>query len=373
MDFGFSEEQELLQASAREFLRAEAPPSFARAMMDDPVGITEKVWRALADLGWLGLVVPEQQGGSGLGYFDMAILLQECGRVVLPGPLMSTLALATPAVLAAATPEQKAALLPGLAAGGVRATLALAEAPGLWREDAVATSIARRAGGWSVSGQKRFVPDARSADRLLVVGKIDGRAAIALVPRDAHGLRIEAMHTIDRTRKLDVVSLDGVAIEADAVLGGGPLADGTLARLVDIARVMTAAEMCGAADAALMMSVDYVKIRTQFDRPIATFQAVQHKLADMKVALENSRSLVYYAAWALDTKAADGSRAAAMAKAYASDACVKVVADAIQVHGGIGFTWEHDLHLYFKRVKSGELTYGDAADNREAVADELEL
>ena len=206
-----------------------------------------------------------------------------------------------------------------------------------------------------------------------MVGKIDGRAAIALVPRDAHGLRVEAMHTIDRTRKLDVVSLDGVAIEADGVLGGGPLADGTLARLVDIARVMTAAEMCGAADAALMMSVDYVKIRTQFDRPIATFQAVQHKLADMKVALENSRSLVYYAAWALDTKAADGSRAAAMAKAYASDACVKVVADAIQVHGGIGFTWEHDLHLYFKRVKSGELTYGDAADNREAVADELEL
>jgi alkylation response protein AidB-like acyl-CoA dehydrogenase len=373
VDFGFSEDQELLRSVVRDYLRAKTPPAFARAMLDDRLGMTEEVWRGISELGWLGLTIPETYGGSGLGYLDLAILLEETGEVVLPGPLMSTAALATPALIGQGTDEQKQRYLPEIAAGTLRGTVAFAETAGRWAEDAVATTAERRGNGYVLRGTKLFVPDARGADLVLVVAKLDERANVFVVPRDAIGLAISEMHVIDQTRKLDVVELASVEVGADALLGGAPLPAGALDRLVDIARVLLAAEMCGAADAALTLSVEYAKIRQQFDRPIATFQAIQHKLADMKVLLENARSLVYYAAWALDSASDDQRIAAAMTKAYASDACVKVVADAIQVHGGIGFTWEHDLQLYFKRVKSSELTYGDASANRSTVADILEL
>ena len=373
MDFGFNEDQQLLRSAARDYLRAETPPSYARAMMDDPIGTTEKVWRSLADLGWLGLTIPETLGGSGLGFLDLALLMEEAGGVVLPGPLMSTTALATPAILAHGTDVQRQRLLPAIAAGRLRGTLAFAEAPGIWSTRAIAATADQNSGGYVLRGTKLFVPDARSSDVVLVVTTIGDRFGLFLVPRDAAKLRISPMHVIDETRKLDVVELDGVEVADADLLGGAPLADVALDRLVDVARVLLSAEMCGAADAALTLAVEYTKIRRQFDRPIATFQAIQHKLADMKVLLENARSLVYYSAWALDTRSDDERLSAAMTKAYASDACVKVVADSIQVHGGIGFTWEHDLHLYFKRVKSAELTYGDGSANRRTVAELLDL
>jgi len=373
VNFGFSEDQELLRSVVRDYLRSKTPPAYARTMMDDPFGITEEVWRGIADLGWLGLGIPEDLGGSGLGVLDLAILMEEAGEVVLPGPLMSTAALATPALLTHATAAQKERCLPQIAAGKLRGTMAFAEAPGRWAADAVAATAERKGGRYVLRGTKLFVPDASSADFVLVVARLAESCGIFLVPRDADSLVVTPMHAIDRTRKLNVVELGGVEVEEDALLGGEPVSDAALERLVDVARVLLAAEMCGAADAALVMSVEYVKIREQFDRKIATFQAIQHKLADMKVLLENARSLVYYAAWALDTRSSDERLAAAMTKAYASEACVKVVAEAIQVHGGIGFTWEHDLQLYFKRVKSAELTYGDATANRRTVAELLEL
>jgi alkylation response protein AidB-like acyl-CoA dehydrogenase len=357
----------------RDYRRTKTPPAYARAMMDDAIGITEDVWRGIAELGWLGLAIPEAYGGSGLGYLDLAIVMEQAGEVVLPGPFMSTTALATPAILNHGTDSQKQRCLPAIAAGKMRATLSFAEEPGRWARDAIAATAEKRSGQYVLCGTKLFVPDARSADLLLVVAKLDVGEGIFVVPRDARGLEISPMHAIDETRKLDVVDLDCVEVPADSLLGGTPMADGSLERLVDIARVLLAAEMCGAANAAIALSVEYVKIREQFDRKIATFQAIQHKLADMKVLLENARSLVYYAAWALDTASNDQHMAAAMTKAYASEACVKVVAEAIQVHGGIGFTWEHDLQLYFKRVKSAELTYGDATANRRAVAQMLKL
>jgi alkylation response protein AidB-like acyl-CoA dehydrogenase len=371
VDFGFSAEQEAFRSSVRGFLRAEAPVSFARAMMDDETGIVSRVWRSFSDLGWLGLMVPERYGGSGLGHLDLAVLLEECGGVVLPGPLLSTVALGVPAILATADAAQREALLPAIVEGRLRPTLAFAEASGRWDESDVETVAEKVADGYLLRGEKLFVPDARGADVVLVVAKFAGSPALVAVARDAPGVKVSRMESIDATRKLDVVSLDGVVVDENGLLGGTVLAEGVLGRVVDAARVLLSAEMCGAADQALARSVDYAKIRTQFDRPIATFQAIQHKLADMKVLLENARSLVYYAAWALDTNAPDAARAAAMAKAYASDACVKIVADAIQVHGGVGFTWENDLHLYFKRVKCSELTYGDATANRTIVAKSL--
>ena len=373
MDFGFSEDQEMLRTSVRDYLHAEAPPAFARAMTADATGTTETVWRAISELGWLGLAVPESYGGSGLALLDLAIVMEETGGVVFPGPLMSTVALGTQAILIAGSAAQQETLLKPIAEGRSRVTVAVAEARGLWSDGGIDATAKRDGEGYVLAGTKLFVPDARSADRIVVAARLDGGVALFVVPRETRGVRVTPMATIDETRKLDTVEIEGAHVAGDAVLGGGPLAAGVLDRLIDVARVLLAAESCGAADAALKLSVDYVQIRKQFDRAIATFQAIQHKLADMKVALENARSLVYYAAWALETRAADAPLAAAMAKAYSSDACTKVAADAIQVHGGIGFTWEHDLQLYFKRIKSNELTYGDASANREHIADLLKL
>jgi alkylation response protein AidB-like acyl-CoA dehydrogenase len=340
-------------------------------MMSDPVGATEKVWRAISELGWLGLGIPESYGGSGLGILDLAIVMEETGGVVFPGPLMSTICLGAPAILAVGTEEQKKRFLSPVATGRARVTLAVAEVGGVWSEVAIETTATREGSGFVLTGLKLFVPDARSADTIVVAAKLGNESALFAVACDA--VTVTPMSTIDETRKLDVVELAGVHVDAGDFLGGAAAAPGTLERLIDIARVLVAAESCGAAAATLKLSVEYAQLRKQFDRPIATFQAIQHKLADMKVALENARSLVYYAAWALETRSADERLAAAMAKAYASDACTKIAADAIQVHGGIGFTWEHDLQLYFKRIKSNELTYGDATANRERVAELLEL
>jgi alkylation response protein AidB-like acyl-CoA dehydrogenase len=373
VDFGFSDDQEMLRGSIRDYLRKEAPPSYARAMTDDPTGTTEKVWHGISELGWLGLNIPERFGGSELGLVDLVVLMEETGSVVFPGPLLSSIGLGTQAILAAGTDAQKRSLLPAIAEGRSRATLAVAEDRGVWAEDAISIAARRENGGFVVAGTKLFVPDARSADVIVVAARVDDQPALLALPRDAEGLTVTPMSTMDRTRKLDVVELRGVRADESRLLGGSPLPKGALERLLDVARVLLAAESCGAADATIKLSVDYVQIRKQFDRPIGTFQAIQHKLADMKVALENARSLVYYAAWALETGAEDARLAAAMAKAYASDACTKIAGDAIQVHGGIGFTWEHDLQLYFKRIKSNELTYGDGSANRERIADLLSL
>jgi len=373
MDFGFSDEQEQLRASVRDFLAAEAPASFARAMMDSDLGMTDASWQAIAGLGWLGLTVPEQHGGSGLGILELAIVMEEMGEVVYPGPFMATVCLGVPAMLAVADEAQQGAVLPQVAAGSHRLTAAVAETRGSWHVDGLDGRATATADGYELNATKLFVPDARSADSLIVVIRLEDALGFFRVGADAPGVTVTPMQTVDRTRKLDVVELAGVRVEAGDLLGGRPVAPTTLDDLADVAKTAAAAELCGIADAALTMTVEYVKIREQFGRAIATFQAIQHKLADMKVLLENARSLTYYAAWALDTGADDRRLAAAMAKAYASDACTRVATEAIQAHGGIGFTWEHDLHLYLKRAKAAEVTYGDATENRELVAQLLEL
>jgi alkylation response protein AidB-like acyl-CoA dehydrogenase len=225
-----------------------------------------------------------------------------------------------------------------------------------------------RRGGFEIDGAKLFVADARSADLILVVARIDDGMGCFLLDRDTSGMRIEPLATVDGTRRFDAVVLDGVVAPPESLLGGGAHESSLVGEIVDYARVALAAEMCGIASRALSMSVEYAGVREQFGRPIGSFQAVQHKCADMKVAVENARSLVYYAAWAADESSADRRLAAAMAKSYASEACPRVVADAVQVHGGIGFTWEHDLHLYLKRVQSDRAICGNETDNRRRVA-----
>ncbi len=382
MDFGFSQEQDLLRQTARSFLEKECPSTFVRRMMENPAGTTDEVWQKLAELGWLGLIYPEAHGGVGLGFVDLTVILEEMGRVVMPGPYFSTVLLGGLAILEAASEAQKAAWLPKIAGGQARATLALAEESGRWDSAGVELPAKPAKGGaFTLSGTKLFVPDAHTADVLVVAArtgkpaKEDPGAGVSLflVPRDARGVSVTLLPTMDQTRKLCEVGLSRVEVGPEALLGSVDRGWGPLARVLDRAMVGLCAEMCGGAQRVLEMCAEYAKIRVAFGKPIGAYQAVKHKCADMLVAIENAKSITYYAAWAVDEGVPEAPLAASMAKAYVSDAYRKAAGDGIQIHGGIGFTWEHDLHLYFKRAKGSEVTFGDATLHRERVAQLINL
>jgi alkylation response protein AidB-like acyl-CoA dehydrogenase len=373
MDFGFSEEQEMLRKSARDFLANESPMTYVRQMMEDERGFRDEQWRKMAELGWLGLILPEAHGGSGLTFVDMVVVLEEMGRVVLPGPFFSTVILGGVAITEGGSAAQQEALLPRLAAGDLRVTLAQLEPSGRWDADGIQLEARRSGGGHALSGTKLFVPDAHTADLLIVAGRAPGSKgadgiSLFLVDARASGVKTTLLKTMDQTRKLCEVVLEGVNVPADRVLGTAGEGWKLLERIVDRGKVGLCAEMCGGAERVLEMSVAYAKVREQFGRPIGSFQAIQHKCANMLVEVESSKSATYYAAWAVANDVAEAPLAAAMAKAYCSDAYRHTAGEGIQIHGGIGFTWEHDMHIYFKRAKSSEVTFGDATWNRELVA-----
>jgi alkylation response protein AidB-like acyl-CoA dehydrogenase len=379
MDFGFNQEQELLRATARKFFESECTSEFVRARMAEPAGVTDQFWAKLAEQGWLGLIYPEEYGGAGLGFVDLTVLMEEMGRAVMPGPFFSTVLLGGLAILEAGSAAQKKEWLGKISAGEARATLAFTEPNARWDAAAV-TVTAREAGGsFTLSGTKLFVLDAHLADVLVVVARTrEGRRpeeglSLFLVPRNARGVDVKLLPTMDQTRKLCEVTFADVAVSADALLGPKDTAWGPLARVLDRATVALCAEMCGGAQRVLDMTTEYAKIRVAFGKPIGSYQGVKHKAADMLVEIENAKSLTYYAAWAMDENVPEAPLAASMAKAYVSDAFRKAAGAGIQLHGGIGFTWEHDLHLYFKRAKSSEFTFGDATWHRERVAQLIHL
>ena len=372
MDFGLRDDQEQLRSAVREYLEAELPTTFARQSADSGAAFPEARWQDLAKLGWIGLAAPESVGGSGLGLLDLALVLEEAGRVVLPGPFVPTVALAMPLLAHAGALQADDGLVAGLIGGGRRAAVAWAGSLGSWEPGALEGSVERERDGYRLDARKLFVPEAGEATDLLVVLPLDDGAAVFVVPRDAAGVSVQQHRTVDRTQRLFRVTLDGVHVPAGALVGGRPVARESLERVLDHARIGSAALMVGAADRLMTMTVEYLGLREQFGRPLATLQALQHRCADMKVAVEHARSLVYYAAWAWDSRGDDAPLAAAMAKAFASEQCPRVAADAIQLHGGIGFTWEHDAQLFFKRLKAEEQAYGDAVANRERVAAFLE-
>jgi alkylation response protein AidB-like acyl-CoA dehydrogenase len=377
MDFGFNADQEMLRATARKFFENECTSEFVRARMAEDGGFTEDFWTKLAEQGWLGLVYPEQYGGAGLGFVDLTVLMEEMGRAVMPGPFFSTLLLGGLTIFEAGSDAQKKEWLTKIAEGQARVSLAWTEPSARWDAAGVTTTAAPSGGGFTLSGTKLFVPDAHVAHALVVVARTRdaGEDGISLfvVPTNAKGVSITLLPTMDQTRKLCEVKLDHVAVPASALLGakdGGWL---PLARVVQRATVALCAEMCGGAQKVLDMTTEYAKIRIAFGKPIGSYQGVKHKAADMLVEVENAKSLTYYAAWAVDENVPEAALAASMAKAYASDAFRKVAGAGIQLHGGIGFTWEHDLHLYFKRAKSSEFTFGDATYHRERVAQLINL
>jgi alkylation response protein AidB-like acyl-CoA dehydrogenase len=377
MDFAFSEEQEMLRASARDFLAKECPPSYVRRVMEAEDAWDPQLWRKLAEMGWTGLGIPEAYGGVGT-FLDLVVVLEEAGRTLLPGPFFSTMGLAVPALLEAGTERQKQTVLGRIASGDARATLAFSEPAGRWDAEGVQLLGAERRGdAWRLDGIKLFVPDAAVADYLVVAARTrpagEEGVSLFLIEGRPRGLSIAPLKTMDMTRRWYEVRFEDVELPGDSLVGAADEAWPALKRTLEWGETALCAEMIGGAQHVLDVSVDYAKTRHQFGRPIGVYQAVSHKLADMLLEIESARSATYYAAWTVDADAADRSLAASMAKAYVSDTYRRAAGNGIQVHGGIGFTWEHDMHLYFKRAKASEVTLGDATYHRELVAQALDL
>lgn len=367
MDFGFTEEQDLLRAEVRKFLDESCPIPEVRRIAESGEGFPEPLWKQVAELGWPGLATPERHGGVGLGLVDLAVVLEETGRSLFPAPLLSTI-LAAQAILEAGTPEQQAALLPRLADGSAVGTLALLEADDRLDPEGVRLAGVREGDGVVLTGEKLFVHDAGAATLFVVPFRgDDGELGLAVVERDARGVRAEDVPGIDLTRPVGRLQLAGARVGADALLAARPAAE-SLRRLLDVAACSVAAEMVGAAEAALQLTVGYARDRVQFGAPIGRFQGVKHPLAEMYVDVESVKSLVYYAAWALDERQPDASAAASRAKAYATEAFSRIGIDVVQLHGGIGYTWEYDAQLFLKRAKWARPAFGDADHHYGRVA-----
>jgi alkylation response protein AidB-like acyl-CoA dehydrogenase len=340
LDFEFSEDQELLRATVRRFLAERSPVSYVRSMLDDERGTTENVWSGLAALGVTGLLAPQDSGGAGMGMVDMAVVLEELGRAVHPGPFASSAVGAVSLVVLAGSRDDHADLLPALASGETIGTVALPPAGGVRAAD--------RRGEWMLTGEVRHVPDAVAADAIVVAASVaDGELGAFVVSGGAPGCAVEPVPTVDGTRRFASVALTNTPARR---LGAGDVA-GAVAETDDRVGIAAVVDGVGTAARALEMAVEYAKERRQFDRPIGSFQAVQHLCADMLRAVELARAGAYYACWAADVAGpAECHRAATMAQAFAADQLYGVGASLIQVHGGIGFTWEHDAHLYYKRL-----------------------
>jgi alkylation response protein AidB-like acyl-CoA dehydrogenase len=356
MNFGFTDDQQAIKRTAREFLEARYPLATVRALAEDERGFTDEQWAELVELSWTGVIVPEELDGLGLGALELVVIAEEMGYALAPSPWFSTTCAAL-LLVAAGSAEQKERWLAPLARGELRGTVAVWDEHSGWAPD---HSEVEPSPEGTLSCVKIAVPDAASADFLIVSGA-DGRHW--LIERSADGVLIEPEEAIDPTRKLFRVALSGAPAEPLA-LAGEALA-GAYATIV----TLLAAENVGAGQRAMEMAVAYAKDRAQFDRPIGAYQAISHRCAQMLLEIEGSRSLCYWAGWALANEPQTGPRAASMAKSYAGDAGFRVAASALQVHGGIGFTYEHDLHFFLKRAHANAHAFGDSRWHRDRVAD----
>jgi alkylation response protein AidB-like acyl-CoA dehydrogenase len=370
MKFSFSEEQDAFRETLRRFLENHSSTTAVRQIMATDAGYDKSVWRQLSgELGLTAVHIPEAYGGMGYGISELAIAVEEMGRALLCAPYFASTVMASTAILKAGTEAQKQALLPALASGATIATLALAEDDGKWHADGVSMIAAPAAGKFKLSGVKNFVIDGHSADLVVVAARRNATAgpdglSLFTVASDAPGLERTLLESADPTRKIARLSFDGVEAEllGDEGSGAGPLRD-----TLDVAAICLANEMVGGAARLLEDAIEYAKMRVQFGRPIASFQSLKHKAADMLLDVELAKSAAYYAAAAADDGDEDVSANASLAKAAASDAYMQTAVHAIQIHGGIGFTWDNDTHLWFKRAKSSEVLLGTSSYHRERM------
>ncbi len=380
MDFSFTEEQQMIRDTAEAFLAEVSSSEAVRAAMVTEQGYDDAVWqRITSEMYWQAIHIPEEYGGMGLGYIELAAMLEQMGRYLLCSPFYATVCLASNALLVAGSEEQKAEYLTKICEGKLTATLAYTGANGQWDANAVELLASKEGEAYQLNGTLRYVPDGHTADLLIVAARTpgsEGEQGISLfaIPADTAGIDRQWSPTMDQTRKQAEIHFNQVSVADMALMGEEGNAWPELAKIIQLATVAVAAEQMGGAQQILDATVAYTKERVQFGRPVAGFQAVKHQAADMMLKAEVSRSAVYYAACVAEEALHGGdladqlAEAASVAKAYCSDAYFQNTATAIQLHGGVGFTWEYDVHLYFKRAKSSEIFLGNGAYHREKVA-----
>ena len=375
MDLNLTQEQQLIRDAARDFLARECPGAHVRAMENDAQGYSPALWQSMAELGWMGLALPEEYGGVGSGFLELCLLLEEHGRYRVPSPFLATVVLCALPIAAFGKARQRSAILPAIAAGKQVLSYAECEANADWEASAISLTATARGADYVLSGEKLFVPYAAAAHTLLVASRTGGKGSngitLFLVDTASQGIACESMHTVARDHQ-DRVIFRGVRVPRTHVLGKA----GQGWRIVEAIRRWGAAarcaEMIGGAGRVLDMTIEYANMREQFGRPIGSFQAIQHHCADMAVDVLGARFIAYEAIWRLSERL-DASAEVSMAKAWVSDACQRVCALAHQVHGAIGFTQEHDLQLYSRAAEAASASFGDADLHREKIAERLGL
>ncbi|WP_406276739.1 acyl-CoA/acyl-ACP dehydrogenase [Nocardia sp. NBC_00881] len=366
MDFAYSPEHAELGAVVRKFLAEVSPESEVRRLMTEEQGCNPAVWNRMAtEIGVQSLAIPEQFGGSGFGLLELGVVFEETGRALLPAPLLSSVGSAAHALLASGAEGACARYLPDIASGRLVATLALTEESGSWTEQAVTTRAVAGSSGWQVTGTKCYVLDGQRAHLLLVVARSEAGTGLFAIDREAAGVQVAPQPTLDPTRRFATVELRDAPAQLVGADGAGWAA---VEQALLVSAVLLAAEQVGGTSAVLDMAVEYAKTREQFGRPIGSFQAIKHKAAEMLLRLEAARSAVLYALWSLQTAADDRRAAVSLAKSYCSEAFSFCAGENMQIHGGIGFTWEHSAHLYLRRAKSCESLFGSPTFHRERIA-----
>jgi alkylation response protein AidB-like acyl-CoA dehydrogenase len=369
MNFAFTEEQEELRKTVRQFLEAKSAETAVREQMETESGFDAAVWSQMGEqLGLQGLAIPEEFGGSGYGFVELGIVLEEMGRALLCAPFFSSAVLAAQTLLHSGDDAAKAAHLPGIASGETIATLAYTEPSGKWDESGVTMQASGSGDSWTLTGTKMFVLDGHTASIIIVAARTANGVSLFTVAGDAAGLTRTALSTMDQTRKQAKLEFSNTPATLLGTEGAGWT---VLGKVLDLAAVALAAEQVGGAQKVLEMAVDYAKVRVQFGRPIGSFQAIKHKCADMLLEVESAKSAAYYGMWCASELNEELPSVASLAKAYCSEAYFHATAENIQIHGGIGFTWEHPAHLYFKRAKSSELLFGDPTYHRELLAQRI--
>lgn len=375
MKFSFTDEQQQFRDYVRKFMEANSSATEVRRLMETKQGYDKDVWLNLAaSLGLQGLHIPEEYGGQGFGPIELNIALEEMGRCLLCAPFFGSSVLATQAILQAGNEDEKQVLLPDLATGGKIAALALAEPEGIWDASGINMTASENDNEYLLNGSKSFVVDAQIADYIVVVARTPGTTgedgiSFFTVDKSAQGLEKRLLSTIDETRKLSCLTFNNVVAKPLGEVGNGSAA---LKQTLILCYVALANEMVGGAQKLLESALDYAKLRVQFGRTIGSFQVTKHKFADLLLEVELAKSAAYYAAEAAAENSSDLASTASLAKALASDTFMHVAAETIQIHGGIGFTWENDTHLYFKRAKSAEVFLGGPALHRELLLHESE-
>jgi len=379
MDFTFNEEQEELRAMARSFLDDLAGSEELRQAMESELGYDPELWKQIGtELGWPSVHIPEEYGGLGLGYVELVALLEIAGGSLLCAPFFSSVCLGANALLVGGSEEQKQEHLPGIAEGQTIATLACTEDSGRWDAAGIEATAQQSGDGFILNGKKSFVLDGHCADLLVVAARAEGTKGeegidLFAIPAQSEGLTRRVLPTMDQTRRLSEIELAGVRVPASSRLGDEGSGWASLRKTLDLAAVAISAEQVGGAQKCLDMAVEYAKERIQFGRPIGSFQAIKHKCADMMVEVESARSAVYYAGCVAAEDGEELPTVASLAKAYCSDTYFNCAANSLQIHGGVGFTWEYDVHLHLKRAKSTESFLGDATYHRELVAQRIGL